>query len=61
MDYSTDNFGVLSPWEGRDGSMLVFFAQIVLQGGLGVLQGGLVGVVRLKVESARCIMGVWAF
>ena len=40
-DDSTDFNGVLRRFRARDGSTAVFFVQIVLQAGLGVLQGGL--------------------
>lgn len=48
--FSTDNFGVLRRFGVRDGSTAVFFGQIVLQAGLGVLQGGVEGVKRLRLE-----------
>ena len=55
-DDSTDFNGVLRRFGVRDGSTAVFFVQIVLQGGIGVLQGGVEGVKRLEL---RVKSGLW--
>ena len=59
--FSTDNFGVLRRFGVRDGSTAVFFVQIVLQAGLGVLQGGVEGVKRLELRVKSVGLKVFPF